>query len=200
MPSLKDLPRPMRIAAGACLVAALCIIPGAGCDTLTEPATPAFTPEQLRDIVTGRDGTVYDVIEAPFPEEEPREVTGVLNRRGGILRLGNHFLLVPPGAVRNDTRFTMSVVGEGLLRFDLEAEVHRPKRGRQARQVKFHTPVFLLVSYADATNLGDPRDLVILYEPDDGGPAEEVRTHLAEGQNIAIGRLEHFSRYCLASN
>ena len=176
-----------------------CLLAAAACDTLTEPE-PRLTPDAILAQLEGTDGETYTRVETTVGEDgEEQTAQGLIGRRGGVLRLGSHYVVVPWGAVVQPTVFSMSLAADGLLQFDLHAT---RRAGRSGRSVQFRGPVYLVLDYGEATNLDgvDPKRLQVLYEPDDGGPAEPVRTFTSRRSSIVVGQLEHFSRYCLAYN
>ena len=111
-----------------------------------------------------------------------------------------HSLVVPAGAVSTPTLFTMTLPRLGYVEVELHATV-RDLLGRliDVGAAGFDRPVTLSMSYARATNVDDPRDLVILHKLGNDR-YEVIPSVLNQSTKRLTAQLEHFSGYCMASN
>lgn len=127
-------------------------------------------------------------------------VTQLVGLDGGILRLLGHRLVVPAGAVDQPTSFTMSALLSGNVQVDLSATA--PGRSGQVDvgAEGFNRPVRLDLTYERATNVRDPRKLVILRLNPAGLDAlhEALPTTVDPNNERATTWLEHFSGYIMA--
>jgi hypothetical protein len=114
-------------------------------------------------------------------------VSEIIGRRGGTIDFGIGTLVVPPGALRHDTRISATVNGEDLA---VEFEPHGLKfrRGREAT---------LRFNLDSSSSKGD---LEILYFDDAGNVLEQLPTDIDNRDSAATARLHHFSAYGLAAN
>jgi hypothetical protein len=121
-------------------------------------------------------------------------VIKIIGLDGGLLTLQNHSLLVPPGAVTQPTTFRMELVPNRLVMVDLEAT----RRGRDVGADGFGTPVTLTLSYKDA-DVRDPSKLFILRY-NENGEHERLPSVVNTTNKTVSAQLDHFSRYCMATN
>lgn len=176
---------------------ALLLVALAGCEpatepSLSEPAVPALS-HALAD---------YQRIEAQNPKDlESLELSRLIDATGGAIHLGGHKIEVPAGAVTGPTLFTVSILRSGFVEVDLSAVVtdllgETVDVGGQGFGGK---TVALTLSYAAASNVGDPSKLLILRMLDDGS-VEPLDVVVDEQGKTVTAQLDHFSRYCMASN
>jgi hypothetical protein len=184
---------PMRWVLGLAAVLAV----ATGCEpstapTLPEPSGPALSLES----------SGYRLIESPLPEGLPAiEVSKLIGLSGGSLHLAGHSIEVPEGAVSVPTLFTLSLVTDGYVEVELTAVVS--SISGSVLDVGGNgfggSTVALTLSYAAATNVGDPDDLLILRMLKDG-QVEALDVVVEPNGKRVTAQLDHFSRYCLASN
>lgn len=122
-----------------------------GC--VAEPGAPAITG------VSSAAETYLSLVVAP--PTAGGTVTQVIGSKGGMLKVGNHALVVPRNAVSSNTEFTMTVVAGVNIVVELSAR--RVSDG--ATVSSFSTPLTLRLSYADA-GVPDPSRLLNGYLPD----------------------------------
>lgn len=124
-------------------------------------------------------------------------VEAVIGSAGGVLTLGNHWLLVPRNAVRGNVRFRMTPISDGTFHVDLTAtQVGREENENDVGRSGFRTPVFLAFHFGDA-HAFDPSSLLVAWLTN--GSLITQQTFIHE-QEWAVGVLRHFSGYVLVSN
>jgi hypothetical protein len=178
-------------------VPALLLIALAGCEPATEPsqierAVPA-TSHALAD---------FQRIESQNPTTlDNLELSRLIDATGGAIHLGGHKIEVPAGAVTGPTVFTVSLLRSGFVEVELSAVVtdllgETVDVGENGFGGK---TVALTLSYAAASNVGDPSKLLILRMLDDGS-VEPLDVVVDEQGKTVTAQLDHFSRYCMASS
>jgi hypothetical protein len=183
--------------AGACSESSERTLAPAGDETVSS-AIPAaqFAPLLgLRPIAF----TEYTLIREPALGSVLR-LSKLIGPEGGLLEVGNHVLSVPRGAVSVPAIFTLLSLPTGYVEVELLA-LAPALLGRlsDVGSRGFRRPVQLTLSYARATNVGDPDDLVILrLKPN--GRHEPLRSSVDATARTVTAELGHFSRYCMASN
>src|SRR5688500_2123226 len=98
---------------------ALALVVGACSQDATQGALTA--PEQA-DFTRGSN-TGKKLSRVPQANDAPMQVTADVGANGAVLRADQYFLLVPAGAVKEKTKFTMDVGTDGLV--SLTATVNR---------------------------------------------------------------------------
>ena len=194
-----------RAGLGTLAVLGLLAIANCNADT-TAPLAPSTTGADALlsnpfDLLRSDDGSGYTFIqENPLFPLPPLSVSQLIGVGGGTLSVMGHTLVVPAGAVRIPTLFTMTLPRLGYV----EVELHATVTGLLGRLIDvgakgFDRPVTLSMSYARATNVDDPRDLVILHKL--GNNKYEVIPSVLDVNTKRLrAELEHFSGYCMASN
>ena len=122
-------------------------------------------------------------------------VEGIIGTRGGVLRLGQHWLLVPRDAVRADTRFRMTPIKDGTYHVELTATQVGAAVENDVGHAGFRTPIYLGFHFADAPI--DPATLAVAWLTD--GMLISQPTFIYE-EAWAVGVLRHFSGYVLVGN
>jgi hypothetical protein len=114
-------------------------------------------------------------------------VSETIGRRGGTIDFGIGTLVVPPGALRHNTRISATVNGEDLA---VEFEPHGLKfrRGREAT---------LTFDYARSD--GEADDLQVFYVDNSETILESLPTLRSSNRQTFSTKLEHFSGYLLGS-
>lgn len=126
-------------------------------------------------------------------------VSAVIGQDGGVLNLGNHWLLVPRGAVAADTRFRMTPMRDGTMHVDLTATtVRRIEVENDAGQAGFLKPVYLAFNLADAAQPVDPSRLGVAWRV--VGDLIVMQESFIYDNAWAVGVLRHFSGYVLVGN
>ncbi|HEX6589052.1 MAG TPA: hypothetical protein VF039_08520 [Longimicrobiales bacterium] len=210
--------------AGRFVFAALIAVALAGCDSsesFAPPVDPGFAAFEA-DVVGQAAANGISVDVAELAEELPlsmsqgggefvfvqgqvgdEAVEGVIGPRGGVLNLGQHWLLVPQNAVRNDTRFVMTPISDGTFHVDLTATrvSHRGTESlNDVGKSGFRKTVFLAFYYGDAPV--DPAALQVAWLQSSGNLVTQP-TYIFQdgnGDEWAVGALRHFSGYVLVAN
>lgn len=170
-------------------------------DRVTAPT--AEPPAQQAAVVQGPDGEAYTLLGSGPLLGLPLQVTDLISLKGGTLTLLGHTLIVPPGAVNSPTLFTMLIGLNGYVEVHLEALSPSLLGGLLNIGGRgFRKPVRVTLSYANASNVGDPNDLVIVHLPGWWGysTAEPLPSTVDPVRKTVTAELDHFSRYALASN
>lgn len=187
----------MRKILGRAFVPALFIAALAGCDAATDPAVQPPTEAALTLEQGG-----YTLVEGRLPAElESLDRSRLIGPDGGSIHLAGHAIEVPAGAVDEPTLFTMTVLANGHVEVELTAVVtdvlgETVDVGEAGFGEK---SVALTLSYASAEDVDSPDDLLILRVLDDG-VVEPLDVVVDSERRTVTARLDHFSRYCLASN
>jgi hypothetical protein len=110
-------------------------------------------------------------------------------KEGGRVELYDVTLDIPPGAIDNDTLFTIDIP---------DAEVFYNEFG--ASGLVFNQPVTVTMSYRDANLAGvDESTIRIVYINRDG-KFVDVECEIDFDRKVVIGQLKHFSAYGLISD
>lgn len=169
----------------------------AGCEPASEPAVSHLTGPSLDLSATG-----YHLIEGSPPAQAPEiEVSRLIGVDGGTVHLAGHSIAVPRGAVTAPTVFTMRLVTAGYVEVELDAVVTDALGGPVdvGGNGFGGSTVALTLSYAAAKNVDDPSDLLVIRMLDDGG-IEPLDVVVDQKARTVTAQLDHFSKYCLASN
>jgi hypothetical protein len=120
----------------------------------------------------------------PLPSDSTSATIGPL---GGVLRVGPHSLLVPPGALTAPVRIT------ALQSRDTVNAVRFKPEG-----LTFRYPASLTMSYANCNLLGILLPKRIAYTTDQYRILEYLLSLDNLGARQVTGRLKHFSQYAVA--
>ena len=125
-------------------------------------------------------------------------VEAVIGSAGGVLNLGNHWLLVPRNAVRGSVRFRMTPISDGTFHVDLTATLVRSSAEieNDVGRAGFRFPVYLAFHFGNQGTI-DPAALQVAWRND--GTLITQQTFIYE-QEWAVGVLRHFSGYVLVAN
>lgn len=151
-------------------------------------------PQPIQRSAGGGGGWVF--VEGSAGDES---VEAVVGRAGGVLNLGEHWLLIPANAVWAKTRFRMTPIDDGTLHVDLTATLVR-RFGEVENDVGragFRRPVYLAFHYSAAGEAIDPASLAVAWLTD--GELVVQETFIYEDA-WAVGVLRHFSGYVLVGN
>lgn len=173
-------------------------------EQVLEPTPESLTPEQpeidMAPLLGLRLGSFrdYRLIRQPIIDQLLRQIR-LIGPEGGLIRLGGHLLEVPAGAVDRPALFSMLVLPTGYVEVELLALAPLLSRVLDIGSDGFEEPVSLTLSYARATNVRDPDDLFVL-RLNPFGRHEPLPSRVDKRRRTVTAELEHFSRYCLASN
>ena len=118
--------------------------------------------------------------------------SAVVGRNGGIVRAGDHMLMIPSKAVDSDTEFTVRIVGGNNIVVDLNA-----KRVSDGATVStFPVALTLRLSYKNAA-VSDPTRLKNAYLPfgAQGGASQKLPTTISSLTQTLSSPITHFSEY-----
>lgn len=194
-----------RAGLGIFAVLGLLAIANCNADMTAPAASPTTDADALLsnpfDLLGSKDDADYTFIqEHPLFPLPPLSVSQLIGVSGGTISVMGHSLVVPAGAVSTPTLFTMTLPRLGYVEVELHATV-TDLLGRliDVGASGFDRPVTLSMTYARATNVDDPRDLVILHKRGNN-KYEVIPSVLNQSTKRLTAQLEHFSGYCMASN
>jgi len=169
--------RILAVLAAVCLVAQSCSEPPAS------PAVPTIQADRGSGSLLQATG-LLQCSELPFDSE-----TRWIGRNGGTITAGPHTLTIPPGALDEWTRITMSAPsGHGINAVHFEPD-----------GLDFDRPAALTMSYSNCSLLGKLLPKRIAYTDDD---YEKIYYFLRSLDDIfskrVTGRIDHFSDYVVA--
>jgi hypothetical protein len=180
----------------------------ASCNDASVTEAPAIRA-QFDDVVPGSDGKAYTLVSGEL-STTTRSASAWIDREGGIVFIEGDSvngkpqmwgLYIPKNAVRRPTLFCVRMVGNFHAQVHLTAHEQDRKGGWiNVGKAGFREPVYLLMTYAYATNVVDPSTLTILYDPENGGPFQTTKSfrYLLENNDFVIAELSHFSKYAMA--
>lgn len=164
--------------------------------TAPRSAAPAPAGAEARSSEAGS----YTLVEGTLPLGVDLRVSEVIGLEGGTLRLAGHTLAVPAGAVSAPTLFSMAQLPGGLVEVEMLA-LRSTLAGTllDVGEQGFAVPVTLTLTYAWADDVPDPARLLIVWRKPDG-TLEPLPSRVDPETRTVTAELEHFSRYCLATN
>jgi hypothetical protein len=178
------------------------------CNDASVTEAPAFRA-QFDDVVPGSDGKAYTLVSGEL-KTTTRQASAWIDREGGMVFITGDSVngkpqmwgvYVPKNAVRRPTLFCVRMVGNFHAQVMLTAH-EQDRKGNWINVGKdgFREPVYLLMTYAYATNVVDPSTLTILYDPENGGAFQPTKSfrYLLENNEFVIAELSHFSKYAMA--
>jgi hypothetical protein len=145
-------------------------------------APPEISPSLLGGLL----GKQYLSCNA-LPTQSKSASVGLL---GGVINIGPHKLVLPPGAVLSKTTITARIT-DG----DTSNSIQFSPEG-----LKFKVPPVLIISYSNCTVSGAMLGLLKLaYTTDDLSSILELLPAVANPLNkTVVGTISHFSRYAVA--
>lgn len=182
-----------RVPAWAALF--FCVFAATSCDQSRAPESPVAPSSSVAS-------TSYTLVNDPLPLSlSPSELisTKLIGLTGGSISLLGHSITVPYGAVATPTFFTIAVLPTGYVEVQLLALA--PSLFGSLVNVGengFKKPVTLTLTYSRSTQNLDPSRLLILYV--DGSEQEPVPSVVDPVAKTVSAQLQHFSKYCMASN
>jgi hypothetical protein len=123
------------------------------------------------------------------PNREPQRVESAIGREGGTIELAGHRLELPPGAVTDEVKFTLSLAVDEYLRLDIQAS--------GADWYKFALPVNLFLSWAKCEATPDDRAQIYKIDPKTGEVIQELGGRLNREEQGIITSLRTLSRYTI---
>jgi len=172
-------------------LAALSVLLGAAfaacADTPSSPSATVPTTSQSRMRAAGGrlaepNGYAYGLVKCQRPGLVQR--SAVIGPEGGTLRVGDTYLVVPPGALSERVRLTAKVL-------DTIAAVELQPHG-----LRFALPVRLAIDVRECSVREDQHP-VLLYLDDDGEVRETLPGDLDEDAESFFSRIVHFSVYAV---
>jgi len=163
---------------------------GSGGTNPLEPQAAAVTaPRVIPDINTsllgGLLGKQYLTC-TPLPAQSKTAKIGLL---GGVIKIGPHKLIIPPGAVLGRKTITARIT-----KGDKTNSIQFSPEG-----LKFLVPAVLTVSYSNCKYGGLLSLLQLAYTSDDMKSILELLPAVPNPLNkTVIGKIGHFSRYAIA--
>lgn len=164
------------------------------CDDSSTVADNPFSPVTIQ---ASKGGDTYTFVNAGYALTNPLSVSKLIDITGGEITVLGHTLSVPAGAVATLTIFTMTALPGGKIEVDLLALA--PILLTDIGVLGFNKPVTLTLSYAGTPDNVDPKRLVIVHVRTNGD-IEPRKTTVDKKDRTASAKLDHFSKYCLASN
>lgn len=170
------------------------------CDSVTEPP---LGPGEVR----ATDGRRYQLVEGQL-SAVTETASKWIGPEGGTLELlgevkdsqqTKHLIVVPEGAVQQNTLFTLTLASDQYLSVELRAQVQLPSGElRDIGAYGFFKRIQVLLSYAWGTNLDDSQSLTILWDPKNGRAHEKVGGTISRSNKQVMAELSHFSKYSVA--
>jgi hypothetical protein len=170
--------RPLVVVFVVCVLA-LASACGDHTPTAPQPAAPSA------DLIGSLLGSTGLLKCSSLPYASTTQTVGIA---GGILSAGPHKLVIPPGALLNQTTITMTLptgLGVNAVKFKPEG-------------LRFVTPAVLTMSYANCSLLGKLLPKRIAYTSDN----MQILYYLLSLDNLlskyVTGKVSHFSAYAIA--
>jgi hypothetical protein len=160
-----------------------------GCDNLSDSGSRLTGPSEQSDALIKTTGSGGSVI-ARETDATVGTVAAVIGKRGGVISIGEHMLIVPAGAVDRPTTFQMTKV-PGKIEMGLTATQVTPN---DVGHAGFNVPVTLVLSYANIEKIQPVRKLKVMWVKADGS-TEVMPSQVYTSQKVVYGSLGHFSDY-----
>jgi hypothetical protein len=199
---MKKLLNTFTIACGV-LFALLAVLFFSGCSLFEAPTTATPTSSEYTDlwnpqpgdqVVEGHDVPIlnsdyWETVNGPTINPAAIRVRVVIGPAGGVIALGLHTLLIPPGALNTNFTFFMTYASNSGVAVDCNPS-----------PFSFLLPVTLTLSYENTQYDGDGEDasqLQIMYMAPDG-TLEAWPSTVDESANTVSAQIDHFSRYIIS--
>lgn len=111
--------------------------------------------------------------------------SALIGPSGGTLVVGNSYLLIPPGALREETLITGTIPADTIAFIKFEPS-----------GLEFRKPAALMLDAAGCDMPTDAPDLV--YIADDGTIREIIRATYSRFWKMVVSPISHFSGYAIA--
>jgi hypothetical protein len=170
------------------------------CADVSGPITAAPTIERQDGLIESLLGGVLKVVFNLLsgPDANGSQVSAWIGSGGGTLSTAAYTLIVPQGAVGENTKFVIAPVNDGTY----SVQLHAYKQGMlglvDVGAKGFKKPVTLRVSYANAVGVVNEKKIIIVYLDD--GAAEIQPTMVDTSKDYVSAPLSHFSKYAMAQN
>lgn len=173
------------------------------CNEATPPITAVETVQPQQDLIGDLlelAGGVIDHLIGGTDANGP-DASAWIGPAGGTVSTAAYTLIVPANAVSKNTLFKIEPTNTGYYIVDLHAYQKGGLLNLSLIDVGskgFLKPVTLRMSYANATNVEDPQDLLIVYVSSGG---VEVKTSVVNTTTKTVSAsLDHFSKYAMATD
>jgi hypothetical protein len=170
------------------------------CADVSGPSTAAPSIERQDGLI---DELLGGVLKLAFsilsgPDANGETVAAWIGSSGGTISTAAYTLIVPLGAVTENTKFQIEPTNNGTYSVQLRAYKQGLLGLVDIGEKGFRKPVTLKVSYANANGVTNEKKLVIVYLCDDG--AEVQSTSVDTKKETVSTQLAHFSKYAMAQN
>jgi hypothetical protein len=142
------------------------------------------------------DGHEYHIVQSSS-DDGFLGLSNILGILGGVLKVGDHKLTVPSGAVLSPTLFTMLVPNTGNIEVHLSALQINLLGIIDIGGKGFAKPVALSLSYKDAIGVTDPSHLHIAELKADGTLGTVLPVTIDTYHQTITGQLPHFSKWVI---
>lgn len=158
--------------------------------TAPTATVPQVDPSLIGDLVGGVTGTVGDLANTlglvSCNVTKTHTASKVIGPEGGTLKVGPHYLVVPPKALRKNVLISAVAPKGNYVQIKFEPQ-----------GLQFNRDVALTMSYAECSLLS-PLNLKIVYVNDQQKILEVLPTLVSVLTRTATAPTDHFSRYMLA--
>jgi hypothetical protein len=176
------------------LVCPMLVVVLASCspDTPTQPQAPQASASLVDGLVGTVGGTVGSTVGSVAPKllacptTQSYTATQVIGPLGGVMKVGPHAFVVPPGALASDVKITATAPAGDYAVVDF-----------QPQGLRFAKPTSLTLSYS---NCGLVQGLLlrVAYVGDNRSILELVQSSNNVFSRTVSGRVDHFSGYAIA--
>ncbi|HEX7239069.1 MAG TPA: hypothetical protein VF263_02285 [Longimicrobiaceae bacterium] len=175
----------------------LVALAAAGCDDAGPAGTLAAPDAGSKTVVATGPGPYFQVL---ADDGSSGVAAAVIGAEGGAVRIGEHELTVPAGAVDRPTVFSIVLTDPQYAKVYLTAiQITSDGRIFNVGTAGFPKPVRLSLSYARITQAVDPSKLLVLWTRSDGSLVPMPTTVDTAGRRV-VGELTHFSGYVIGGN
>lgn len=158
---------------------------GVGCDSGESPVAPSDTPASEPALVRGVVDQLRNLRLLSCSTQEYARTVQTVGRQGGVVYVGTHRLLIPPGALKRPVTITAEQVPGRVNSVRLSPE-----------GLKFDKPAALTLSYANCSPLMLLKRVVYT---DELLRILELIPSLDDARTKTVtGTIRHFSRYAVA--
>jgi hypothetical protein len=169
------------------LLAGACSDQGAPTDRLVGPEQAAFSR-----------GGARKLHQLSLANAAPLHATAELGASGGLLQAGDYYLLVPGGAVRARTTFTMDVGTDGVVSLSaIQTRGNAPARDIGADG--FSKKLTLALYYGSAVEAIEHESHLAVVQVQSNGVLSPVPSKVDADLKLVYGELSHFSQYAIAN-
>ena len=171
-------------------VLALALLGGACSDQSTPSGLTA--PEQA----AFAKGGVKKLRKLSLTNPAPMQVTAKVGANGGVLQADQYFLVIPAGAVKGETTFSMDVGSNGVVSL-LATETRSDGSRADVGVVGFKKRLTLALYYGNAGEaITDAAKLQVGWVQSNGS-LSPVAGRVDTSRKLVYGELNHFSAYAI---